>query len=263
MTNVCVMGLGEVGYPTAKYIYERGFSICGYDVQEKKGITEFETYTDWYSIPKNIDVFVVAVGTSWLNNKPDVSSVYDISEKISQINKKALVSIESTVPIGTCRRLSHLYGLAHIIHMPHRYWGLDPNNHGVQQKRVIGGLDNKSLKRGLAFYNSLEIPLFICSSIEIAELSKVAENAYRYVQIAFAESLAIICDNNNISLNELRNAMNTKWNINILEAREGIGGTCLPLAINYLRSSVKGKTPLLDGAITIDKFYKTFNKQNP
>ena len=57
--------------------------------------------------------------------------------------------------------------------------------------------------------------------VEIAELTKIVENAHRYLQIAFAEDLYLYCQSNNINFAELRDSLNTKWNVNVLEPREG------------------------------------------
>ena len=64
---------------------------------------------------------------------------------------------------------------------------------------------------------SLGIPMHPVSEIEIAELTKIIENAHRYLQIAFAEDLYLYCQSNNINFSELRESLNTKWNVNILE----------------------------------------------
>ena len=84
------------------------------------------------------------------------------------------------------------------------------------------------------------------SDIEIAELTKIAENAHRYLQIAFAEDLYLYCQANNINFTELRDALNTKWNVHILEPREGIGGHCLPKDTKmFLQSSQSLKSKIL------------------
>ncbi len=108
------------------------------------------------------------------------------------------------------------------------------------------------------FYDDLDIPLLEVEPIEIAEMAKITENAYRYVQIAFAEELRLICQRNNMSFNQLRNACNSKWNTYIPEARQGIGGTCLPKDILYVVEAAResGFEPdLLLSAIRTDKKY--------
>jgi UDP-N-acetyl-D-mannosaminuronate dehydrogenase len=110
---------------------------------------------------------------------------------------------------------------------------------------------------GREFYEDNGIPLHVVPSIEIAEMTKVAENAYRFVQISFAEELKMICNELNLSFEQVREACNTKWNIDLLDAKEGIGGHCLPKDIRYLISLTEGGT-LLKSAITVDSTYKNW-----
>ena len=86
-------------------------------------------------------------------------------------------------------------------------------------------------------------------------MSKVAENAYRYLQIAFAEELKMTCGDLGLDFEKVREACNTKWNIEMLEARDGINGHCLPKDIRYL-ASVGPHNLLTQSAITVDKAYR-------
>src|SRR5918912_4228636 len=108
---------------------------------------------------------------------------------------------------------------------------------------------------------SLGIPMHPVSTIEIAELSKIVENANRYLQIAFAEDLYLYCQANNINFSELRDALNTKWNVNILEPREGIGGHCLPKDTKmFLQSSKSIRSKILSSAIEVDQDYRQYRQ---
>ena len=98
--------------------------------------------------------------------------------------------------------------------------------------------------------------------IEIAEITKIAENAHRYLQIAFAEDLYLYCQANNINFAELRDALNTKWNVNILEPRDGIGGHCLPKDTKmFLQSSKSIRSKILASAIDVDEDYRRYRQQ--
>jgi len=261
--KVCVVGLGEVGLPTALYIKDKGFEVWGYDISpnalrraEERGIKVGESL---HKIPP-INIYVICVSTGLKNSKPDMSAIYDICEKIVEIGKPRLVSIESTVTPGTCRKVyENVFNKeVSLVHVPHRYWSGDPEHYGVKQLRVIGSIDAESLEKGLKFYrDELKIPLYIAPSIEVAELCKIAENAYRYVQIAFAEELKMICDELELDFNEVREACNTKWNIEILEARDGIKGHCLPKDIRYL-ISLTSFNNLLKAAVETDQIYQVF-----
>jgi hypothetical protein len=104
---------------------------------------------------------------------------------------------------------------------------------------------------------SLGIPMHPVPDIEIAELTKIIENAHRYLQIAFAEDLYLYCQANNINFAELRDSLNTKWNVNVLEPREGIGGHCLPKDTKmFLNSSKSIKSKILEAAIEVDNEYR-------
>ena len=107
---------------------------------------------------------------------------------------------------------------------------------------------------------SLVISMHPVSNIDTAEIAKIAENSDRYLQIAFAEDLYLYCQANNINFSELRDALNTKWNVHILEPREGIGGHCLPKDTKmFLQSSSNSrKSKILTAAIETDGDYKTF-----
>ena len=97
------------------------------------------------------------------------------------------------------------------------------------------------------------------SSVDVAELTKIVENAHRYLQIAFAEELYLYCKSNGISFPELRESLNTKWNVEILEPRDGIGGHCLPKDTKmFINSSNSIKSKILQAAMDIDEDYREY-----
>jgi UDP-N-acetyl-D-mannosaminuronic acid dehydrogenase len=92
-----------------------------------------------------------------------------------------------------------------------------------------------------------------------AEITKITENSHRYLQIAFAEDLYHYCQANDIDFSELLYALNTIWNVHILEPREGIGGHCLPKYTKmFLQSSNGRRSKILTAAIETNGDYKTF-----
>jgi UDP-N-acetyl-D-mannosaminuronate dehydrogenase len=96
------------------------------------------------------------------------------------------------------------------------------------------------------------------SRIEIAELLKMVENSYRFVEIAFAEELKMMCDELGVAYEELRQAVNTKWSIKLLEARDGIGGHCLPKDTQmYLNVGTNAlNLSIVEAAKIMDQYYK-------
>lgn len=128
------------------------------------------------------------------------------------------------------------------------------SNNGNGNGHSINNYTNISPTRN----TSLGIPMHPVPEIEIAELTKIVENAHRYLQIAFAEDLYLYCQANNINFAELRDSVNTKWNVNVLEPREGIGGHCLPKDTKmFLNSSRSIKSKILEAAIQTDETYRT------
>ena len=288
--RVLIISLGQLGLPVAKYVKERGFETFGYDMnplrmqdaEKSFGIKSIETFDD-------IDVFILCVSTHDPNDEytPFVDGLFSLAQKISREAKNgSLVSIESTIPKGTSKKIFELLNhRLHVAHAPHRWYSLEEDIHGVNQVRVIGGVSDCCLKVALQFYdsgnevlefnddtitkdsrnrhriNSLGIPMHPVSEIEIAELTKIIENADRYMQIAFSEDLYLYCQANNVNFAELRDSLNTKWNVNILEPRDGVGGHCLPKDTKmFLQSSKSIKSKILMAAMEVDEDYRRFRE---
>ena len=281
--KILVIGLGQLGLPVAKYVKEKGFDVYGYDnnqlamdnAEKQHGIKKLDNFRD-------VDVFMICISTHREDDisSPQVDGLMAITRKIAkEATNGKLVSIESTVPRGTTRKmfeiLEHRF---HVVHAPHRWYALEEDVHGVNQLRVIGGVCDCCLRTGIRFYNgveheetsdleyysgtksyrSLHIPMYSVSTVELAELSKIIENADRYLQIAFAEDLYMFCKANRISFAELRDAVNTKWNVNILEPRDGIGGLCIPKDTRMFLESSEIKSKILIAAQEVDKNYRKY-----
>jgi UDP-N-acetyl-D-mannosaminuronic acid dehydrogenase len=290
MSNkVLIIGLGQLGLPAATYVKERGFETYGYDINTKaleiaEGTVGIKHAIDFGS--DDFDIYVITVSTHKSDDmfSPQIDALLSIADKISREAKKdgALVSIESTIPKGTSKKVFQILNhRMHVVHAPHRWYALEEKELGVNQLRVIGGVCDCCLRAGMRFYNdytciedeaggdtsptipsfhrSLGIPMYSVSNIEIAETTKVVENAHRYLQIAFAEELYLYCQANNIKFPELRDALNTKWNVEILEPREGIGGHCLPKDTKmFLQSTSRRKSRIITAATEVDEDYKKF-----
>ena len=346
--KVLVIGLGQLGLPVAKYVKDRGgFDTYGYDISTKamdraqkiagiKRIGDNSTGNDGISNNNNsnnnnaaydfteFDVFIICVSTHKPDDmfSPQIDGLLSIVEKISKEAKNgALVSIESTIPKGTSKKVFEMLNhRLHVAHAPHRWYALEQEEHGVNQLRVLGGVCQCCLDVAMQFYDgrvlvngekgegqaystgiesgmagsldnddndnennytddndnivideqqrdtvnphkSLGIRMHPVPQIEIAEITKIAENAHRYLQIAFAEDLYLYCQANNINFAELRDAVNTKWNVNILEPREGIGGHCLPKDTKmFLQSSKSIRSKILASAIEVDEDYRRYRQ---
>ena len=309
--KILIVGLGQLGLPVAKYVKDRGFDdVYGYDISLKAmdqaektaGIKKASDFSDF-------DVYILCVSTHKPDDifSPQIDGLLSIADRISAEAKSgALVSIESTIPKGTSKKVfEKLNHRLHVAHAPHRWYALEEKEHGVNQLRVIGGVYDCCLKMAMEFYHgnssssnsivdvgvhndddddnntaayshprrgrggggerirSLGIPMHPVSEVEIAELTKIIENAHRYLQIAFAEELYLYCQANNINFPELRESLNTKWNVHILEPREGIGGHCLPKDTKMFlqaSSSRATKSKIITAAMEVDQDYRRYRQ---
>ena len=324
--KVVIIGLGQLGLPVAKYVKEHGFDTYGYDINQKTmqsaeanyGIKQASNFSDF-------DVLIICVSTHRPDDMftPQVDGLMSVVEKISREAKTgALISIESTIPKGTSKKVfEKVDHRLHVVHAPHRWYALEEEVHGVNQLRIVGGVSNCCLQHGLNFYDgrevvpqttettkaelsetplidnnntkastnsnnhlnqptnnshvtipsttvarakttgikTLSIPMHPVSSVEVAELTKIVENAHRYLQIAFAEELYLYCKSNSISFSELRESLNTKWNVEVLEPRDGIGGHCLPKDTRmFINSSNTIRSKILQAAMEIDEDYREY-----
>ena len=265
--KILVIGLGEIGYHNSEYMKTLGLSIDGYDISKKavQRALDAKIITKEAKNFKGYDIYMICVST---HNPADMTIPYldgliEVAEKIAVEGKPgALVTIESTVPKGTSRKIANiLQHKLHVAHVPHRYFNQEKKDHGVRQLRVLGGCQTCCASEAINFYkNTLDIPIYSLTSVELAELTKVIENTHRYLEIAFAEELKMFCDGTNLDFDELRAAVNTKWNENILEAKSGIGGHCLPKDTRMYRELSKDILPVstISAALQSNDAYEYF-----
>jgi UDP-N-acetyl-D-mannosaminuronic acid dehydrogenase len=257
------MGLGNIGLPVALYVHRIFPRTIGFDINQQAVKRASDKGVEVSTVPERADIYVVCVNTYYRNNVPDMTAIDSCCRHISTLNNEAIVCFESTLAVGTARKMALKYDLRYVAVCPHRWWEEDQENHGVKQLRVLGAYDSETLKKAEAFYNKLEIPVHLVSNLEIAEATKIAENAHRYVQIAFVEELKLIANKNGLDFEEWREAINTKWNVNLLEARDGIGKECLPKDTAFL-TSLSPAAGLLTGAMqTNENYIQHFVKQKP
>lgn len=262
INSVCVIGLGTVGAPTSEYFAGRGMPTYGCDLNPgalkplEGRLTRVATRLSDLPLA---DLYVITVDSRLQGTVPAVGNVYRACESIAALTSPPLVSIESTVPVGTCDKIyAEVFGMrGNLVHIPHRWWAEDTLHHGVAQPRVVGSVNPEGIGLAMDFYGSVGISLLPVRDIRVAEACKIAENTDRYLRIAYAELLWMVCIEHGLDFTELRGAMNSKWNTEILEARDGIGGTCLPKDIHYLRAAAPHLCHLLDGAIAVDSMYRS------
>jgi UDP-N-acetyl-D-mannosaminuronic acid dehydrogenase len=263
--KILVIGLGEIGYTCSEYLRDMGLKVDGFDISQDaiKRALDAGIISGVAKDFSGYDYYFVCISTHLPSNQfePYLDSFFELIQTIHQEGKpNSLISIESTIPYGTTKKILEIINhKMHVVHVPHRYWRNEKKEHGVNQLRVLGASHDCCTKLAEDFYGKiLGIPIHPVDSAEIAELSKVVENTYIFLQIAFAEELKMVCDSRNISFEDLRNACNTKWNIDIFEAHKGIGGHCLPKDTKMFLSFGDQVLPksLLETAMAVDLKYR-------
>ncbi|MBI4284245.1 MAG: nucleotide sugar dehydrogenase [Chloroflexi bacterium] len=277
--KVCVLGLGYVGLPTATLLAVNGHSVVGVDTDARvvKSLQKGEPYIQERnlkalletalrsgnlrisSLPEEADAFIIAVPTPITpEKKADLCAVEAASESIvPYLGKGNLVVLESTVPPGTTknivlpilRRASTAGdGEVYLAHAPERVlpgnilWEL------VQNSRVIGGIDPTSAKVAQELYRSFVEGEIYLTDATTAETVKVMENAYRDVNIAFANEMSSMAEAIGIDIWQAIELANKHPRVNILSPGPGVGGHCIPVDPWFLAEVFPESASLITGA---------------
>ncbi|MGD0056842.1 MAG: nucleotide sugar dehydrogenase [Methanomassiliicoccales archaeon] len=260
-----MVGLGYVGLPVACVFAESGHPTVGIDIDRKKvdlinkgicpipgkepGLGELlsrsteegvlRATTDPSACSK-ADAIFICVDTPIDDTKnPLLDCLLKAASDVGKHMKKgALISVESTIPPGTMRNkiipiLEKESGMKagrdfSVVHCPERVMpGLLLRNI-KNYERVIGCLDEISLKKGKAFYSSVVDGKLHPTDLISAEITKTIENTYRDVQIAFANEVALACEELGADAYEIRRLVNTCPFRDMHVPGAGVGGHCLP-----------------------------------
>ena len=258
MQNVCVIGLGYIGLPTATLIANNGFKVYGMDPVErvvetvnrgeihivepglaayvKKAVSSGNLHADVK--PHEADVFILAVPTPFKGDKePDLSFVESATREIAPFVKEGnLIILESTSPVGTTEKVqkwvleerTDLVGKnLYFAHCPERVLPGKIVEELPHNDRIIGGIDAESTKKTVEFYGHFVTGALLSTDARTAEMAKLTENSFRDVNIAFANELSIICDKLGIDVWELIRLANRHPRVNILQPGPGVGGHCI------------------------------------
>jgi UDP-N-acetyl-D-mannosaminuronic acid dehydrogenase len=284
--KICVLGLGYVGLPTAAIFASRGVQVIGVDINEttvetinqgKIHIIEPGLYlmvNEAVSMGKLIadpqpqpsDAYIIAVPTPLTKaNQPDLTFIEAATRSIAPVLKKgALVILESTSPIGTtekiCQWLSqerddlsfpNVAGDEADIQVSHSPERVLPGNvliELVNNDRVVGGISPKCARRTKQLYKIAVKGKCLLTTAATAEFIKLSENAYRDVNIAFANELSIVADKIGINIWQAVKLANHHPRVNILQPGPGVGGHCIAVDPWFIVDSAPDNTPLIKSA---------------
>lgn len=253
-----VIGLGYIGLPTALMMASHGVKVIGTDYNKelvdtlKAGHTTFNEdgldklfqaaldsgiqFSTEYQVT---DTYIVSVPTPYdkFSKKVDASYVVSAVKSVMSVCPKgATVVIESTISPGTIDKYIRplieengftIGGDIHLVHAPER---IIPGNmvYELQHNNRTIGADNTDIgERVKALYSSFCQGEIVVTDIRTAEMTKVVENTFRAVNIAFANELAKICRHDNMDVYEIIRICNMHPRVNILQPGPGVGGHCI------------------------------------
>jgi UDP-N-acetyl-D-mannosaminuronic acid dehydrogenase len=279
MNKICVVGLGYIGLPTASLLGTKGFDVLGVDVSAR--VVETINQGNIHIVepeldilvksavnagklsaslqPQAADVFIIAVPTPFgPNHEPDLSYVETATRSIAPLVKPGnLVILESTSPVGTTDDVvaAILRGAGHdvdnavfVAHCPERVLPGRILVELVQNDRIVGGINEKSTQVAAEFYRSFVSGEVLETNARTAELAKLTENAFRDVNIAFANEISLICDREGINTWDLIRLANRHPRVNILNPGPGVGGHCIAVDPWFIISRVRDLSPLMQAA---------------
>jgi len=285
--KVVTIGLGYIGLPTSALIAANEIPVHGVDISQhvvdtinagkihivepdldqavasavKAGFLKADTK------PVEADVYLVVVPTPFKGNfEPDISYVQAATEGILPLLKEGdLYIIESTSPVGTTEKMMDLIfskrpelrDKIYLAYCPERVLPGNVMYELVHNDRVIGGVNDQSTEKALAFYAQFVKGELHATNSRTAEMCKLTENASRDSQIAFANELSLICDKAGINVWELIKLANKHPRVNILQPGCGVGGHCIAVDPYFLTADFPMESRMIAQARETNN-YKSF-----
>ena len=285
--EVVMIGLGYIGLPTAALIAQSKTYVHGVDINPN--VVETINKGEIHIVEPELDIavskavskgylkaattaieantYIIVVPTPFKgDNEPDISFVEAATKSIIPLFKKGdLYIIESTSPVGTTEKMMNfiyserpeLRDEIYIAYCPERVLPGNVMYELVNNDRVIGGINDKSTKKAVAFYGQYVKGKLHETNARTAEMCKLVENSSRDVQIAFANELSLICDKADINVWELIELANKHPRVNILQPGCGVGGHCIAVDPYFIVSDYPMESQIIGKAREINN-YKSF-----
>lgn len=264
--HISVIGLGYIGLPTAVAFAQAGVKVTGIDINpdvvERVNQGQLHILEPGLDIalkqsveqnlltaqitPDIADVFLIAVPTPFNHHtqQADLTYIESASQAIAPVLAKGnLIILESTVPVGTTEYFANKLAEARsdltfpqqvgdnsdirIAYCPERVLPGKILQEIVENDRIIGGMTSRCSEQAVRLYKKFVKGECFVTNNHTAEMCKLTENAFRDVNIAFANEISMICDELNINVWELISLANHHPRVNILQAGCGVGGHCI------------------------------------
>ena len=279
LQKIVVMGLGYIGLPTASMLAIKGHTVLGVDVNESAVNTINSGHIHIVEpdldllvrsavnsgnlraslTPEEADTFILAVPTPFKSENgnakaPDLSHIEAAAQAIAPyLRAENLVILESTSPVGTTEVVENiiralrpdLEGRIHTAHCPERVLPGQILRELVDNDRIIGGTTKTAIVKARTLYKTFCNGAILETDSRTAELSKLVENSFRDVNIAFANELSVICDRLGINVWETIALANRHPRVNILQPGPGVGGHCIAVDPWFIVSSAPEEARLI------------------
>lgn len=290
LEKISVIGLGYIGLPTAAAFAARKKYVTGVDVNKsvvdiinsgdihivepELDIVVHATVSEGYlkatTEPEPADAFVIAVPTPFKEGyEPDLSYIEAASRSVAKVLKPGnLVVLESTSPVGATEQMAawlseerpdltfpHQAGESadiRIAHCPERVLPGHIMRELVENDRIIGGMTPRCSELAVSLYKIFVDGNCICTDVRTAEMAKLTENAFRDVNIAFANELSLICHDLGVDVWQLIALANRHPRVNILRPGSGVGGHCIAVDPWFIISQNPEQAKLIKAARAVN-----------
>lgn len=291
--DIVVVGLGYIGLPTAAVFAKYGVNVFGLDVSAhvvetiNRGeihIVEPDLDTavrdavaagklEAGLTPRPADAFLIAVPTPFKghDHEPDLSYIEAASQSIASALKSGdLVILESTSPVGATEKMAEWLAEARpdltfpqdagedsdvrIAHCPERVLPGKVLTELVTNDRIVGGMTERCGREAKALYEIFVQGDCILTDVRTAEMCKLTENAFRDVNIAFANELSLICDKQGINVWELIRLANRHPRVNVLTPGAGVGGHCIAVDPWFIVAGAPAQSRIIRTAREVNNY---------
>lgn len=287
--NVCVVGLGYIGLPTAVVFAQNGWKVTGVDINslavdelnkgkvhiKENGLEELvekvvqEKKFSARMSPVEADAYIIAVPTPHNSNLTvNLKHVENaVSSLLPVLRKGNTIIIESTIPPRTTRDIvAPILDKAgykpgediYLAHCPERVLPGRILIELYENNRIVGGINPISANKAADVYRSFVKGKIIETTAESAEMSKLMENTYRDVNIALANELTKISEGMDIDALEVISLANEHPRVNVHQPGPGVGGHCLAVDPYFIIEKDPENAKLISNARSINESMPEF-----
>lgn len=285
--DACVIGGGYIGLPTAAMAAQAGLKIKLVDIDQRivdtinngdihivepglvdivRSTVETSHLSAVSAVPDGAPLYIICVPTPLIKDGPilqykaDLSYVFSVVESLASVLRgNEVILLESTSPVGTTNRIKKLLDNLRpelqniqVAYCPERVLPGKILTELVLNDRIVGCENEATFNVVRNFYGNFVKGKIFSTSLETAEMVKLAENTFRDINIAIANEFSMMCDQAGINVNEMINLANLHPRVDILKPGIGVGGHCLAVDPWFLVEQFNGCAELTEAARNVN-----------